>query len=376
MGPRYRPFLRYLHAAKVDEEQGEEPAVQEQRMDWLTALLKQNLALSDRMRKAKDPHPDMALSVRVDELAYDIMIFSVTIVQAMWRGRRYRRRIRMRKGAARTIQRWWKLCLAGHPAILALREKKQVAAGKIQQAWKDMKQRRAAVRKPEPLLPPSPITEITIEPPPRPITIAQPPMRPHWPETSEPSEDDVDGDPGLDEWLEGLDDKKEFFCGEETLMDNNHLQPVDAHPHQKEVAPWPTGADPEAENFLRHQFESMVNDPKVQRIQPRSPMRNLLLSRGVVRVPKAGEGTFGHILYEEDEVPHGRFSGLTGGMLMSRRWEQGLNNSGSTTRAGSAGVPAMAPSRQLPPPAAAVAEGRSEVSKGGEESASQEGSGW
>ncbi|KAJ3176848.1 hypothetical protein HDU87_004780 [Geranomyces variabilis] len=72
MGPLFRPFLQYLYASKEENEatgaSDDAPYLSEHRIDWLVPLLQQNFVQMARLRKAAPPHPDMTLSVCVDQL--------------------------------------------------------------------------------------------------------------------------------------------------------------------------------------------------------------------------------------------------------------------------------------------------------------------
>ncbi|KAI8911379.1 hypothetical protein DFJ77DRAFT_469795 [Powellomyces hirtus] len=319
MGPRYSPFLQYLYAS--GPQTGSPTAdseIQEERIDWLTALLQQNLVQAERLKKSNEPHADMALSHAVDQLTYQIQESSASIIQAMWRGRRSRRSNLRRKGAARTLQRWWRRHM-GRSDPEKVRVIQESAAFQIQAAWKGyaarvkFKRQRGKIH----LIP----TPSESQNPPRISTSREIPSSSFNKVVLQTAEE-LDSDSEIDQWLGDLDDKRDYFCGEETLVPLRHERKPSEVPEQRKQlpVPWPDGDDPEAERFLQQQYHALQNDLQGPAIQPRNPIRNLLLSRGVVKAPTPGTAVFGKHLYDDVEVPTGRLSGFTADMLMSRRW--------------------------------------------------------
>ncbi|KAI8819956.1 uncharacterized protein EV422DRAFT_93332 [Fimicolochytrium jonesii] len=248
LGPRYRPYLRYLYSKQSESDTTTDAEVQEQRVDWLAALLQQNASEFDRMKKSREPSSDLALAGCIDDLEYQIKLHSIIVTQAMWRGRRERRRKLKKSGASRMLQKWWKLCLAQKEEAA----RKNQAAGAIQKVWKEYSRKKRS--KPRSLYHPSPVDRVSRARTPVPATAPAPAQQPPPPKmTVEPSgisvedteDDDLENDAAIEEWLDDLDQARETFLGKDT--EDYHFE------EKPQPVPSVRRADSKEESFLKQQ---------------------------------------------------------------------------------------------------------------------------
>ncbi|KAJ3137987.1 hypothetical protein HDU90_001462 [Geranomyces variabilis] len=334
MGPLFRPFLQYLYASKEENEatagSDDAPYLSEHRLDWLVPLLQQTSVQMTRLKKAAPPHPDMTLSVCVDQLNYEILVNSICAIQALWRGRLSRRGNWKAKGAARTIQRWWRRVRPPISRAVLLRMQ-NTAVTKIQALWrghetrvrvrlqraqaqqeKKERQSRAssAVRMPKPAA--RPVGESGLK---NDISASAA----H--EGDGVVEDELGSESDIDDWLGELDERKSYFLRDETLTQFSYDGAAQANEKPQKLSSWPEGTDPETEHFIRSQFESIQADPSAPPIKPRNPLHGLLLNRSVVKVPRPGAAVIGR----QPSAPVSPASeprkplGLTADMLVTRR---------------------------------------------------------
>ncbi|KAJ3176849.1 hypothetical protein HDU87_004781 [Geranomyces variabilis] len=136
------------------------------------------------------------------------------------------------------------------------------------------------------------------------------------------AEDELGSESDIDDWLGEIDRRKSYFLRDETLTQFSYdgAAPQESAKPQK-LPSWPEGKDPETEHFIRSQFESIQADPSAPPIKPRNPLHNLLLNRGVVKVPRPGAAVIGR----QPSAPALPASnprkplGLTADMLVTRR---------------------------------------------------------